>query len=252
MDQYILQIENLSKSYDGKVQVLENFTFKLEYNKICAIVGESGCGKSTLLRLIAGLEQPENGSIQIKDQIVTNDNILLPPQKRNVGMVFQNFSLFPHLTVAENILFGLRIKDETILDNLLKTINMQDYKKAYPSMLSGGQEQRVAIARALALNPELLLLDEPFSNLDTELKSRLRQQIRSIVKNFGTSMIFITHDIHDAIDIADEIVYIKDGQIIRQSSKEAFFQKNTNPHILSTMDDLRNDAEKLLSIMNQN
>lgn len=247
--EYILEIENLHKSYNGKTEVLEDFSFKLEYNKICAVVGESGCGKSTLLRLIAGLEQPEKGVIKIKDKVVTNETIFLPPQDRNVGMVFQNFSLFPHLTVRKNILFGMKEKNEALLDDLLETIGMQAFKQAYPSMLSGGQEQRVAIARALALNPELLLMDEPFSNLDAELKSKLRQEIRSIIKKIGASMIFITHDIHDAIDIADQIIYIKHGKIIRQNSKEAFFKDNTNPHIQATMDDLRKDARKLLDIL---
>ena len=178
----ILEIEGLSKSYDGKKNALNDCNFSLEKGEICAIVGESGSGKTTLLRLIAGLERPTNGCIKINGQLVSSDSQITPPQKRQIGMVFQDYALFPHMTVKQNIGFGLKNPSNNEIHDLLNLIKMNSYADAYPSELSGGQEQRVAIARTLALKPNLLLLDEPFSNLDVGLKSDLRKEIQSIAK----------------------------------------------------------------------
>jgi iron(III) transport system ATP-binding protein len=204
----ILEIENLSKSYESKQEVVSDCSFSIESGNICAIVGESGSGKSTLFKLIAGLERPEKGSIKVKEKIVSNDKFIVAPKNRNVGLVFQDFSLFPHMTVKENIEFGLVKNKNKKVEELLKIIRMENFLNRYPHELSGGQQQRVSLARSLALDPSLLLLDEPFSNLDTELKSKLRKDVRNIIKDIGTSSIFITHDILDALDIARGTNYL--------------------------------------------
>lgn len=245
----ILEIENLSKTYDGKKYALSNCSFSLQTGKICAVVGESGSGKSTLLRLIAGLERPNGGSIKIKEKVVSDDSKIVLPQKRNIGLVFQDFALFPHMTVEQNITFGLKSNKKETVKKLLKLIKMEEYGKVYPNELSGGQEQRVAIARTLALNPELLLLDEPFSNLDAGLKSELRQEIRKIVKQVGTSMIFITHDLFDAIDIADEIIFLQDGIMLRHSSISDFSQNIENTEVEKIISDLKSNAERVLDFV---
>ncbi len=244
----ILEIKNLSKSYNGKKYALQNCSFSLTKGKVCAIVGESGSGKTTLLRLIAGLERPNTGSIIIDKKIVSNDEKISLPKERKVGMVFQDYALFPHLTVEENIGFGLKEnKKEKILD-MLSLIQMKAYAKSYPSELSGGQEQRVAIARTLALEPKLLLLDEPFSNLDLALKSKLRKEISKITKQVGITLVFITHDIFDAIDIADEIVFLKEGNIIQNSATKNFIRNSKDEEINKMISDLKTNINQFLSL----
>lgn len=242
----ILTVEQLSKSYNGKKYALSNCSFTLKKGTICAVVGESGSGKTTLLRLIAGLERPNNGVIKIRDTVVTDDVKIVPPQQRHVGLVFQNYALFPHLTVAQNIGFGLKKQPKETVLQLLELIQMEDYEHAYPAQLSGGQAQRVAIARTLALQPELLLLDEPFSNLDASLKSNLRQEIRQIVQQLGTSMLFITHDLFDAIDIADELIFLKDGKLLQHDAIDHFSKNIQHKAIQQLIDDFASNATRTL------
>ena len=244
----ILEIEGLSKSYDGKKNALNNCNFSLEKGEICAIVGESGSGKTTLLRLIAGLERPTNGCIKINGQLVSSDSQITPPQKRQIGMVFQDYALFPHMTVAQNIGFGLKNPSNNEIHDLLNLIKMNSYAEAYPSELSGGQEQRVAISRTLALKPNLLLLDEPFSNLDVGLKSDLRKEIQSIAKELNTSLIFITHDLYDAIEIADKIIFLKDGIMLQNSSVHDFVTTE-NAEIKKMISNLTSNANQLLNLI---
>lgn len=244
----ILEIEGLSKSYDGNINALDNCNFSLEKGEICAIVGESGSGKTTLLRLIAGLERPSGGCIKINGQLVSSDSQIIPPQKRQIGMVFQDYALFPHMTVEQNIGFGLKNPKKTEIHNLLSLIKMSSHAKAYPSHLSGGQEQRVALARTLALKPNLLLLDEPFSNLDIGLKSELRKEIQSIAKELNTSLIFITHDLYDAIEIADKIIFLKDG-VMLQESPVSDFVNTENKDIKKMISNLKSNANQLLKLV---
>ncbi len=245
----ILEIDDLSKSYDGKKLALSACRFSLEEGQICAVVGESGSGKSTLLRLIAGLERPNSGSIKIKGHVMCDDKRIASPRERHLGFVFQDFTLFPHLTVAENIAFGLKKNQTNSITELLALIKMAGYENAYPSELSGGQEQRVALARTLAIHPDLLLLDEPFSNLDAGLKSGLRQEIRRIVKEVGTSMIFITHDLYDAIDIADEIIFLKEGQMLQKTAMDDFSKALQHEEIKSMILDLKHNAEHIIALI---
>tara|TARA_B110001452_G_scaffold63363_1_gene50160 strand:- start:224 stop:976 length:753 start_codon:yes stop_codon:yes gene_type:complete len=245
----ILEIENLSKSYESKLEVVSDCSFSIESGNICAIVGESGSGKSTLFRLIAGLERPEKGSIKVKEKIVSNDKFIVAPKDRNVGLVFQDFSLFPHMTVKENIEFGLVKNKNKKVEELLKIIRMENFLNRYPHELSGGQQQRVSLARSLALDPSLLLLDEPFSNLDTELKSKLRKDVRTIIKEIGTSSIFITHDILDALDIADEIIFMDNGKIIRQCKIKDIFKDVKNEKLLKNITELKSNSDLILNAL---
>ena len=246
----ILEIKNLSKSYNGKIYALKNCNFSVKKGKTCAIVGESGSGKTTLLRLISGLETPDNGSIVIDEKTVSNDNLISPPNKRKVGMVFQDYALFPHLTVEENIGFGIKENKKDTIQEMLSLIDMKSFSKSYPSELSGGQEQRVAIARTLALKPKLLLLDEPFSNLDLGLKSKLRKEITKISKQVGITLIFITHDIFDVIDIADQIVFLKNGILLQNASLKEFIKNPKGKEIHKMVSNLKTDIRQFLSIEN--
>ncbi|MBT2571192.1 ABC transporter ATP-binding protein [Planococcus sp. ISL-110] len=212
-----VSIENLNFSYPNtKVPALDNFSLQIKKGEVISILGRSGSGKSTVLRLLAGLEKPANGKVVIQDQVLFDDRTFVQPEKRGIGMVFQDYALFPHLTVADNILFGLfrmkRAAKRIRLQEVLELVELQGYEKRYPHQLSGGQQQRVAIARALAPNPHLLLLDEPFSNLDAELQEKIRKELRDILKKANITSIFVTHDEKDAHILADRIVKIKNGR----------------------------------------
>lgn len=199
--------------YDGGDQyVLKDFSLTVAKGEIVSVVGLSGSGKSTVLRLIAGLEVPASGTIRINDKVVADKNTFVPPEKRKIGMVFQDYALFPHLSVYNNIAFGIsnmpkKERDERI-DGLLTLINMREYKERYPYQLSGGQQQRVAVARALAPHPYILLMDEPFSNIDFELKEKMRLEIRSILKAESATCIFVTHDKSDLEGLSDRTVTV--------------------------------------------
>lgn len=212
-----VSIENLSFSYPNtRVPALDNFSLQIEKGEVISILGRSGSGKSTVLRLLAGLEKPTAGKVAIQDLLLVDERTFVQPEKRGIGMVFQDYALFPHLTVAENILFGLfrlkRAEKRKRLQEVLELVELQGYAKRYPHQLSGGQQQRVAIARALAPNPQLLLLDEPFSNLDAELQEKIRKELRDILKKANITSIFVTHDEKDAHILADRIVKIKNGR----------------------------------------
>ncbi|MGB2129475.1 MAG: ABC transporter ATP-binding protein [Flavicella sp.] len=245
----ILEIVGLSKSYDGKKYALSDCSFTLQKGKICAVVGESGSGKSTLLRLIAGLERSNSGTVSIKNKLVSSDSIMTAPQDRNVGFVFQDYALFPHLTVAQNIVFGLKSNKKERLNTLLSLIELEGYADVYPGQLSGGQQQRVALARTLALHPELLLLDEPFSNLDADLKGKLRKDIRNIIRKVNTSMLFITHDICDAIDIADEIILLNKGKVIHHSDISDFAKNVQSNQIREMLTNLKTNSNQILNFI---
>jgi iron(III) transport system ATP-binding protein len=213
-----VEINELHYQYKhAKSATIQDFTLEINKGEIISILGESGSGKSTLLRLIAGLETPDHGSLRIDGKPMLLNFSVIPPEKRGVGMVFQDYALFPNMTVAENIMFGLRKMTRKVkqlrLEEMLALINLEDYKNRYPYELSGGQQQRVALARALAPEPSLLLLDEPFSNLDKNLQERIREELHTILKQTGTTSIFVTHDVEDATAIADRIVYISNGKI---------------------------------------
>ncbi|MDM7859960.1 ABC transporter ATP-binding protein [Alteromonas sp. ASW11-36] len=214
----MLTVRDLAISYATRNdKVLQNVTFHLEPGQIGCILGPSGCGKTTLLRAIAGFIQPLAGEIELDGKVVSSSNAMLPPNQRNIGMVFQDFALFPHMTVAENIAFGLRAMNHSEsaarVDELLALVELSTYKDVYPHALSGGQQQRVALARALAPKPKLVLLDEPFSNLDSALREQLAQDVRGMLKAAGATAIMVTHDQHEAFAMADQVAVLQDAKM---------------------------------------
>ncbi|GAA3400086.1 ABC transporter ATP-binding protein [Paenibacillus hodogayensis] len=208
------EMSGITFQYDkGNESVLSGFAMQLEQGDVVGVLGQSGCGKSTLLRLIAGLEAPHSGRIVIGGSTMVDANVFVDPESRGVGMVFQDYALFPHLTVENNILFGLHrlSKKERAarLDEMLELVQLREYAKRYPHELSGGQQQRVAFARALAPRPSILLMDEPFSNLDSELKGKIRDELKQLLRAARITSILVTHDQADADAICDRIVRLE-------------------------------------------
>ncbi len=208
------QARQLTFSYDkGRGTVLDGFSMSVEQGEVVGIVGPSGGGKSTLLRIIAGLEMPRAGSIVMDGETLVDEQRFVLPERRSIGMIFQDYALFPHLTVAQNIQFGLprtaRKERRARLDEMLELIQMESYTRAYPHELSGGQQQRVAFARALAPRPRLLLMDEPFSSLDAELKSGIRSELKRMLHASGMTCMLVSHDREDTDAICDRVVSIR-------------------------------------------
>jgi iron(III) transport system ATP-binding protein len=217
-----IEIRNATKRY-GEVTVIENLSLLVEKGELFTLLGPSGCGKTTLLRMIAGFNTIEGGTFHF-DELCIND---LSPSKRNIGMVFQNYAIFPHLSVFDNVAFGLKnrklpkteIKDRT--DEILNTMQISSFAKRMPENLSGGQQQRVALARAIVINPNVLLMDEPLSNLDAKLRIEMRSAIRNIQRKFGITTVYVTHDQEEAMSISDRIAVMKDG-VIQQIGEPQF------------------------------
>ncbi|MFV0480836.1 MAG: ABC transporter ATP-binding protein [Campylobacteraceae bacterium] len=209
-----LEINSLYFTYLNKSSqwIIEDYSLKVNSGECVGIAGQSGKGKSTLLRLIAGLEKPNDGNISIDGKIVSSKNINIAPEKRHVGMIFQDYGLFPHMSVAKNIAYGLYYmnKNERKLrvETMLELIQMKHLANRYPFEISGGQQQRVAIARALAPSPKLLLLDEPLSNLDSKLKSEIRAEMHKIITQTKTTCLFVSHDIEDLKAVCGRIEFI--------------------------------------------
>ena len=240
----ILQLRGISKTFpNSKTPAVNQVNLELQQGELLGLLGPSGCGKTTLLRIVAGFEKISQGEVELAGKIVSDRNINIPPEKRNTGMVFQDYALFPHLTVAENIAFGLkgkktaanggiflhgRLKNREIqqrIHNVLDLVGLSSLEKRYPHELSGGQQQRVALARAIAPQPALILLDEPLSNLDVQVRHRLREEIRAILKAAGTTAIFVTHDREEALAISDKIAVMRDGKLEQIGTPEAIYTK---------------------------
>ena len=208
------EMKQVSFSYSSKAgeKVLDQFSLTMEKGEIVGILGRSGSGKSTLLRIIAGLEEPDSGIIRIDDKTMVDAHTFVGPEKRGVGMVFQDYALFPFLTVAQNIAFGLhrvaKKEREQRLEYLLDLVELKSLRNRYPHELSGGQQQRVAVARALAPKPLILLMDEPFSNLDADLKAKIRQELRQMLKKSEVTCLFVSHDKADVEAICDRSIRI--------------------------------------------
>lgn len=223
-----IRIQQLRKMYQDK-SAIENINLLLKQGSFTAIVGPSGCGKTTLIRSLAGLVSVDGGSILYGEEDVTQ----LPPQNRQTAMVFQNYALWPHMTVFENIAYGLRLRkvpkqeiEQKVLAILEKVeIDTSDVKKRYPQQYSGGQQQRIALARALVLEPKLLLLDEPLSNLDAKVRQRLRVEIRRIQQELGITAVYVTHDQEEALSMADQVVVMNKGRIEQAGTPEEVYHR---------------------------
>lgn len=219
----LVSCENLVKKYEVKYAV-NDLSLIIKKGEITSLVGPSGCGKTTALRLIAGFIRPESGTIKIAGKKVSNGKIMVPPEKRNVGIIFQDYALFPHLTVRENICYGIKGKNKKeIADKYIGILGLLGLENRKPNELSGGQQQRVAIARALAPNPDVLLMDEPFSNLDKNLRLEVRKEIKEILKSNGISVLFVTHDNEEAFFMGDEVAIMNEGKILQYGSPEYLF-----------------------------
>lgn len=228
----ILKVENLSKNF-GKVKAVQEVSFEATEGKVLSLLGPSGCGKTTTLRCIAGFENPDRGEICLDDRKITH----ISPERRGIGMVFQNYALWPHMTVYGNLAFGLQIrkvsKDEITkkIKKVLGMVQLEGYENRYPRQMSGGQQQRIAMARALVFEPEIMLLDEPLSNLDAKLREEMRFQFTELQKSLGITAVYVTHDQAEALVISDKIVILNQGKIVQSGSPKEIYSNPKNKFV---------------------
>ncbi len=225
----VIQLDGVSKRYwPGPVSAVDGVSLEIERGEIVTLLGPSGCGKTTTLRLIAGFEVPDEGTIAVGEKIVAGERSWCPPEKRGVGMVFQDYALFPHLTVGENVMFGLdrlpRRQRRARAEEALATLDLRGTLDRYPHELSGGQQQRVALARALAPEPVVILMDEPFSNLDAHLRDQVRDEVVGILRRTGVTCIFVSHDQRDALAISDKVAVMNRGRIEQVGSPREIYK----------------------------
>lgn len=234
MSEPVLELKNISQAY-GQNMVVKDLSLSLQKGKIGCLLGESGCGKTTVLRTIAGFEPLQSGEIHLNGQVVSRQGWSLPPARRAVGMVFQDYALFPHLTIFENVAFGLKgmnhIQEAIRVKEMLDLVGLSGAQSKYPHEISGGQQQRVALARALAPRPELLLMDEPFSNLDVTLRERLSMEVRDILKDYGATALFVTHNQYEAFAVADEIGVMHHGKMLQWSHAHELYHRPTDRQV---------------------
>jgi len=216
-----LTVQGLTRRFDGR-GVLEDVSLSIAPGSVTCLLGPSGCGKSTTLRLIAGVDRQDSGRIVVDDLVVSDDTVHLPPESRSVGLMFQDFALFPHLCVAENVGFGLhggsKAERTARVTELLDRVGLHGYERKYPHQISGGEQQRVALARAVAPRPRVMLMDEPFSGLDNRLRDGIRDQTLQILKDEGTAVLLVTHEPDEAMRMADQIALMRNGRIVQQGA----------------------------------
>jgi len=233
-----LEIRSISKTFrSNQGYAVDNVDLEVSSGEILALVGESGSGKTTMLRLIAGFEKPDQGQIFINQELVSDPNYVLPPEKRKLGMVFQDYALFPHLTVRENVSYGLTggsgKSKRARVSEVLQLMTMAGLESRYPHHLSGGEQQRVALARALAPQPRLILMDEPFSNLDERLKDQMRVELRNIMNRIGITVLLVTHDTRDALSTADRIAILRSGSLQQVGAPQELYSRPASPYVAS-------------------
>jgi len=230
----VLNLRDLACGY-GQQKVVSQLNLHLNAGDIGCLLGSSGCGKTTTLRAIAGFEPVHEGEIHLGGELISRAGFTLAPEKRRIGMVFQDYALFPHLTVAQNIAFGIgkHPRQDSVVAEMLQLVKLDGLGKRYPHELSGGQQQRVALARALAPEPQLLLLDEPFSNLDVELRRRLSHEVRDILKSRGTSAILVTHDQEEAFAVSDHVGVFNQGRLEQWDTPYNLYHEPATPFVAS-------------------
>jgi len=229
----MIECRNLGKSY-GTVLAVSDISLSLDEHEFLSILGPSGCGKSTLLRLIAGLEVPSQGQVFLHGQEISGRKIILPPERRKFGMIFQDFALFPHLSVKDNVEYGAagsKTEKQQRVNELLELVSLPHLATTMPHQISGGEQQRIAVARALAPRPRLILMDEPFSNLDYQLRQQLRRDIREILKHEGVATVLVTHDQVEAITFSDRMLLMQKGKVVQEGTPAEIYQ---NPQTIWT------------------
>ena len=228
----ILKVNNLSKSF-GNVKAIQEISFEATEGKVLSLLGPSGCGKTTTLRCIAGFENPDAGEISLDDRRITH----IPPEKRGIGMVFQNYALWPHMTVYGNLAFGLQIRKvpkpeiNKRIKKILSMVQLEGYENRYPRQMSGGQQQRIAMARALVFEPDIMLLDEPLSNLDAQLREEMRFEFSELQKKLGITAVYVTHDQAEALVLSDKIVILDQGKIVQSGTPKEIFSHPRNKFV---------------------
>lgn len=234
MSDIVLELKDISQAYNQRL-VVKNLSLRLSQGEIGCLLGESGCGKTTVLRTIAGFEPLLTGEVVLSGQTVSRPGRLLPPAKRAIGMVFQDYALFPHLSIFDNVAFGLRelSRAERVIrvNEMLELVGLAGTHDRFPHEISGGQQQRVALARALAPRPRLLLMDEPFSNLDVTLRERLSTEVRDILKTYGATALFVTHNQLEAFAVADKIGVMRDGSLLQWADGHSLYHKPADPAV---------------------
>lgn len=224
-----IDINNVAKSY-GSCTVIDNLSLHINPGEFFTLLGPSGCGKTTLLRMIIGFNSIDRGEIYVNDKFINN----IPTNKRNMGMVFQNYAIFPHKTVRGNVAYGLKTRkiaspeNKTRVDDILRITRISDYADRMPAQLSGGQQQRVALARAIVINPDILLMDEPLSNLDAKLRIEMRNAIKKIQRQMGITTVYVTHDQEEALAVSDRIAVMHDGVIQQTDNPKTIYQRPKN------------------------
>ena len=230
----ILDVKQLSHFF-GEKEALSNLNFSIENNSIVSVLGPSGCGKTTLIRLIAGLEQIQKGEIFLEKSLVANKNLNVPPEKRPISYVFQDFALFPHMTVLENVSFaaGSKSNKKQLIDQVIHLAKVENFLEKYPHSLSGGEQQRVALARSIAVQPKLLLLDEPFSDLDINLKREIIDDTLHLINSLESSAIVVTHNAEEAMFLSDAILVMEKGKLIQIGTPHDIYFKPSNLYVAS-------------------
>lgn len=246
-----IEIKNIDKKYNKKVIACNNISLKIEKGEIIALIGESGCGKSTFLKILSGFEFPDKGELKINNHFAFNSNTYKKAEERNISILFQEHSLFPHLTIKQNLELAIKNKDRNYYNDLIKISSVEDLLERYPHEISGGQQQRVALIRTLLLNPDLILLDEPFSSLDEFTKSNLRTYFKRTLKENNLTTILVTHDITDAAEFADRILVMQEGNIISDSNYEELYQNPKNEYIGSLLKNINILPAKLFDLQYQ-
>ena len=234
----IIRARSVTKSYGPEV-VLSDFNLDIWNGSIVGILGISGSGKTTALRLLAGFDKPDSGIIEMRDKVISSEETFLPPEERNVGMVFQDYALFPHLNVEKNISFGLS-RDEIKsgrLEEVLSMCNLETYRNKFPQELSGGQQQRVSLARALAPKPEVILLDEPFTSLDAHMARDLREEVVSLLRQTETTAIIVTHDQEEALSVCDVVSVLENGSVIQSATPQEIYLNPVSQTVANSVGD---------------